>query len=42
MIEMELLENKESREQMIDRINVLDRVGTLLLLPSTNLARRKG
>jgi hypothetical protein len=40
MIEKELLENKESRETMIDRIDILDRVGTLLLLPSTQLATR--
>jgi hypothetical protein len=38
MIELELLENKERREEMIDRIDILDRVGTLLLLPSTNHA----
>lgn len=39
MIELELLENKESREQMIDRIDILDKVGNLLLLPSTSMAR---
>jgi hypothetical protein len=39
MIEAELLENKEKREEMIDRIDILDRVGTLLLLPSTSMAR---
>jgi len=39
MNELALLENKESREQMIDRINVLDSVGELLLLPSTNHTR---
>lgn len=38
MIELELLENKERREQMIDRIDILDRVGALLLLPNTNHA----
>lgn len=41
MNELALLENKESREQMIDRIDILDRVGTLLLLPSTNMATRQ-
>lgn len=41
MSELELLENKDSREQMIDRIYILDRVGTLLLLPSTNMSTRQ-
>jgi DNA polymerase III delta prime subunit len=40
MKEVELLENKEKREKMIDRIDILDKVGTLLLLPSTELATR--
>lgn len=39
MVEMELLENKERREEMIDRIDILDRVGTLLLLPNTQHTR---
>jgi RNA polymerase-binding transcription factor DksA len=39
MIEAELLENKERREEMIDRIDILDKVGTLLLLPNTQLTR---
>jgi hypothetical protein len=38
MIENELLESKEIRETMIDRIDILDRVGTLLLLSNTNHA----
>jgi hypothetical protein len=39
MNEVELLENKEKREEMIDRIDILDKVGTLLLLPNTELTR---
>lgn len=36
--ENELVEQKELREQMIDRIEVLDKVGELLLLPNTEYA----
>lgn len=36
--ENELIEQKELREQMIDRVEVLDRVGELILLPNTEYA----
>ena len=38
MRENELIEQKELREQMIDRVEVLDKVGELLLLPNTEFA----
>lgn len=38
--ENELIEQKELREQMIDRVEVLDRVGELLLLPNTEFATK--
>ena len=41
MIELELLEEKDKRELMIDRIDVLDNVGELLLLPSTKMVTRQ-
>lgn len=39
--ENELIEQKELREQMIDRVEVLDKVGELLLLPNTEFATKE-
>ena len=36
--EEELLEQKELREKVIDRLEVLDNVGEILLLPNTEFA----
>lgn len=36
--ENELLENKQKREEVIDRVEVLEQVGELLLLPNTEYA----
>ena len=41
MKEMDLLQRKEAREDCISRIEVLDKVGELLLLPSTEYATTK-
>lgn len=41
MKEIELLEQKEMREQVIGRTEVLDKVGELLLLPNTEYATTK-
>lgn len=39
--EKELLENVELRSEMLDKIEVLDKVGRLLLLPNTEIATTK-
>ena len=41
MKEMDLLQRKEAREDCISRIEVLDKVGELLLLPNTEYATTK-
>ena len=41
MKEMDLLQRKEAREDCVSRVEVLDKVGELLLLPNTEYATTK-
>ena len=39
--ENQLLENKKMREEVVGRIEVLEQVGELLLLPNTEFATKE-